>query len=134
MFPLVIETSAELLLFPLNLWWTKTSQKKKCCYFFCPESVAEEKTPNKRRKRLRVWVRGISRQRERYGECNTLVQELKTGDRKFYFIVCLLKFKVGTYLSSSICITLFWITRISWLSTPLRVRKGLDWQQLAKQR
>ena len=122
MFPLVIEISAELLVFPLNLWWIKTSQKK-CCNFFCQESVAEDKKPNKRRKRPRVWVRGISRQRERYGECNTLVQELKTGDQKFYFIVCLLKFKMCTYLSPSFCITLFWVPRISWLSTPLRVKR-----------
>ena len=40
----------------------------------------------KKRKKLRFCVRDIIRQRKQYGEYGRLVQELKTGDRKFILI------------------------------------------------
>lgn len=39
-----MKISTELFIFPVNLRWIKTYQKK-WCYFFCYEDIVEDKNP-----------------------------------------------------------------------------------------
>ena len=64
-------------------------------------------------KKPKFWVRDIFRQIEQYGEYSRLVQELKTGDRSFFYRCVYILFILVANLTCSMCIILFCIMKIS---------------------
>ena len=64
-------------------------------------------------KKPKFWVRDIFRQIEQHGEYSRLVQELKTGDRSFFYRRVYILFILVANLTCSMCIILFCIMKIS---------------------
>ena len=68
--------------------------------------VAEDKKCNGKCKKPGFWVRDIFRKREQYGKYSRLVQELKTGDREFYFRCVYMLFILIAHLTPAISLFL----------------------------
>ena len=56
-------------------------------YFNFSFNITETKRKNKKKinKSIRFWVREIFKKRNQHGLYNNLIQELRFGDREFYF-------------------------------------------------
>ena len=99
----------------------KTSQKKKCCYFFCDEDVVEDKA-------LRLSFKSQDFGLETFLVKGNNMENIANYCRN-------LKHEIGyklisLYVQYSLC-----TTKISWVVTPYckREKNSFEWQQLAKQ-